>query len=186
MNISKFYVLVLLTLFHITGCHAGYYVYGDSLTSQAFSWANVIQRYQLSHGTPYLQIQAVPGLRVKEFRLPSTIKRTDEITAVLLFLGANDVGSNVPVGEFHWSMTRIAQKTKDRNLDLVCVQIPEYPHFNKSRLELYRDVQTEVCDSIIKVSVDLRDSPDGIHMGPEGHGFFAVHVLAELGELNNE
>jgi lysophospholipase L1-like esterase len=181
--------LILLIL--LSGCkYDGLYVYGDSLTSPQYSWANQINKHN-DLGGPYLQIHAVPGMTLTRFVMPSWISWTYDMQAVLIFLGANDIGADIPLELFAKSAQVAHEQAVASRLPLICVRIPDLPHIPEyqRKVESYRIAMEPHCDYVIDVPLDLRDTPDGLHMGPEGHKHFAAALLAaieETGESDND
>jgi lysophospholipase L1-like esterase len=177
MNICKTILLAASIL--LCGCNSdGYYIFGDSLTSPGYSWANQMD-------THYRQVLAVPGLRLKEFSLPTWIKPTDEITGIILFIGTNDAGSGVPVDEFADRLGAVVDQALSQGLSVACVEIPVWPHlaFTHADFDPYRAAQALLCPSMLYVEVTeevMVDSPDGLHFGPGGHAIIAQQIESQL------
>ena len=174
-------LILIIGLLVVAGCKPGYFVYGDSLTSPYYSWANQVS-------THYLQVNAVPGLRLREFELPAWIKPTPDLKGVLLFLGANDAGSGVPVAEFYAKLERVVAQANAQGLPVVCVAVPVWPNLNHFDGGPYRDAQAALCGTIITldVSVDvMADTPDGLHWGAGGHELIARQIEAALEAIDD-
>jgi hypothetical protein len=175
---KQFIIAALLVI--CTGCNTqtGYYVYGDSLTANiepSDSWASQLNQLRAERpnwGVPYFQWQAVPGMTLDEFELPTWIRPKNQITGLLIELGANDVMYGIPAAEYRAKMAQIVTQAREQGFsEVVCIVIVDIP----------ADL-VGVCDRILNIPLFLQDSPDGLHMGPLGSLDFGVQVLVKLGE----
>lgn len=171
-------ILIIALLLICAGCKTGYYVYGDSLTANvepSDSWASQLNQIRAENpniGVPYFQWSAVPAMTLMEFDLPTWIKPFNEVQGLLLELGANDVLRGTSPDLYRDKMAQIVTQAHTQGFnEVVCIVIVDIP----------ADL-VGVCDKVIDIPLFLQDSPDGLHMGPQGSLDFAAHVLVALGE----
>lgn len=169
-------VLIISTVL-LAGCQPGYYIYGDSLVSPSFSWAN-----QLS--THFTQVQAMPGLQLIDLTLPAWIGPTPELQGVLLAVGANDAGRGVPVDVFTEHLAALVAQAQAQGLTVTCVEIPRWPDLPQTHepFEPYRAAQAAECPVLVVIDVneDVMQDTDGLHWGPMGSAAVARQMEKQL------
>ena len=153
--------VLLLSLFVSPAFSAnGCYVFGDSLTSPSFSWAN-----QLIRDGKNLQVNAVPGRTLLALEIPPDTKKTHEIDCAIIHLGSNDAGSGQDINEFKNKYIEVIKMLEGNRLKVYCV-LPPYNELG-TPVEPFRQVVKEVCPNILDVPSGFYI--DGVHMNAFGH-----------------
>ena len=171
---------LILSAVLTSACQPGYYVLGDSLSSQSFSWVRQVTTHNM------MSI-AMPGLTVEAATFPSWLGPTSEIKGLIIFLGTNDVGSGVSTEAFRFRLSELVVKAQNQGLEVICVEIPgwnNFPDLDKAS-QPYRSIQYEVCPEVINIAITdevMADSPDGAHWGPKGHKLIAEQMEYWLNE----
>jgi lysophospholipase L1-like esterase len=123
---------------------------------------------------------AIPGLTLDKFELPNWLSPAFEVQGVILFLGANDAGRQLPVDQFASKLMRIVLQAEEQNLDVVCILVPDYTYI---RTQPYRRMQMQICPSYIDIDISgdfMEGSLDGIHWTARGHIMAAEQVEEQL------
>jgi hypothetical protein len=181
MNIAQKY-LSIITLSLLAGCkYDGFYVFGDSNSSLSCAWPDVIADWS-DFGAPTIQKLAVPAMAVSDLEVPSWLKKTSQIDSILLYMGGNDAGffGPEPPPEFEESMSNLKDLALEKNLNLVCIEIPKLEHLKNYNPEKYIEIQNSYCDDVLVVEPNLIDSPDKLHMTCQQHINFAARVLEQI------
>lgn len=182
------YLLIAALL--LTGCKSEYVVYGDSITSPADGWPNVVNHWRMSYpdaGFPYMMNGAVEGTRLIDFDFPDHIKQKrhwdgslSNERGMILAYGTNDAGSGVPLADFEEKLRDVVQMAADRHLEVTCILAYDVPQYADTGP--YRAIQKEICPKWVDITLDHRDTPDGLHLGPKGQNIMAREVLEQLGQ----
>lgn len=182
-------LLLATALLSVAGCKPAYYVAGDSLTDERYSWAQCINNAaqdQPEMGFPHMKLAATQkGQVAVGYDFPSHL-RGDGETGFIMFLGANDAYWQVPPPLFESAYRSFVTESALAGFTLTCVLVPvvDGAGLTAARVEPYRQIQRNVCPEWVDVAVELKDSEDGIHMGPDGSCEFAAELLNELGKLH--
>ena len=151
------------------------YVFGDSLTSPAYSWAN-----QLNHAGHNLQVNAVPARRLVDLVVSPDYKKTAEIDCAILHLGSNDAtGSNRVDYVQHY--TEIIALFEGNGLQVYCVLPPRNDVWS---VDWTRDATRAACANVIDVPTGMYI--DGVHPSAFGHLLHGYQIYAEVQKLQHQ
>lgn len=176
-----------------SGCKEEYYVFGDSITSPSNSWVNIVNHWHTHRpdaGFPYLKNGAVAGTTLAGFDFPDHLRQARKFNGellntrgVILAYGTNDAGSGVPLDVFEQKLIDVMAQAEDSHLTVTCILPYLIDSFNIDTRP-YRTLEKQHCHEWIDITLDHTDSPDGLHLGPNGQATMAIHVLQKLGELD--
>jgi hypothetical protein len=160
-----------------------FYVYGDSLTSPAGSWADLID----DHGYATIRNQAVPGSRLVDLRIPRLPCHNG--TEVILWIGTNDAGSNVPKNSYKSSLRRALTSLQEQNCSVTLILPVLVDSISTQVHERTRSVRRWTWSTAVNYSnVTMLDAPystentvDGLHPNAGQQFWIAVWLINELG-----
>lgn len=155
------------------GIVLGCYVFGDSLTSPAYSWAN-----QLIRDGHNLQVNAVPARKLVDLVIPPDVRKTSEINCAIVHLGSNDAPGGDVAG-FTQHYIDIVSQLEQGGLRVYCV-LP--PRNDAWPVEWARIATQAACADVLDVETGFY--LDGLHPSAFGHMLHGYGILSEIQRLN--
>lgn len=175
-------VWILLLAVGCASAEPRFVAFGDSLTSEPYSWANQFNEL----GMAYVQVHAQAGRRLVDWGIPGDLVSKAGQRAIV-YLGANDAGSGVAI-EGVAGFRAVARERlwvlKERGFDPVVVLPPLFP-FQDGAAEPYRAVLVDTAGEfglqVIDPLFPFDDTLDGVHPNRRGHFWLAASIALELG-----